>query len=132
MAVSTVSLCSTLFSSNHREHILEGKCRVHLDKTTLTRDNWEKWCSKSVRVIYIIYITVLGRTDFEHPIFSIISSQNCFIEMDLLLKMFFCWDTKKFLFSKLVNNLLMRYRLSKYINSPKRIYFKVLSVYIDV
>ena len=26
-------------------------------------------------------ITVLGRTDFEHPIFSIISSQGCFIEI---------------------------------------------------
>ena len=25
----------------------------------------------------------LGRTDFEHSIFSIILSQNCFIEMDL-------------------------------------------------
>ena len=40
-------------------------------------------CSKSVRpstVIYIIYVT---RTDFEHPIFSIISSQSCFIEMNL-------------------------------------------------
>ena len=44
-------------------------------------------CSKSVRVIYI-YITVLGQTDFEHAIFSIISSQSCFIEMDLLQKMF--------------------------------------------
>ena len=32
--------------------------------------------------------TVLGQTDFEHLIFSIISSQSCFIEMDLLQKMF--------------------------------------------
>ena len=45
------------------------------DKTTLTRNNWEKWCSKSVCVLYITYITVLGRTDFQHIIFSIISNQ---------------------------------------------------------
>ena len=58
--------------------------KVHLDKTALTWNNWEKWCSKSVRVIYIIFITVLGRTDFEHHIFLIILSQSCFIEIDLL------------------------------------------------
>ena len=34
--------------------------------------------------MYVIYISVLGRTDFEHPIFSSISSQSCFIEMELL------------------------------------------------
>ena len=34
--------------------------------------------------IYNIYITVLGQTDFEHLIVSIISSQSCFIEMSLL------------------------------------------------
>ena len=34
--------------------------------------------------IYTIYITVLGWTDFDHPIFSIISSQSSFIEVDLL------------------------------------------------
>ena len=28
---------------------------VHHDKTTLTRNNCEKWCSKSVRVIYNTY-----------------------------------------------------------------------------
>ena len=42
----------------------------------------------SVLYRYIVYITVLGKTDFEQPIFSIISSQSCFIEMDLSLKMF--------------------------------------------
>ena len=42
----------------------------------------------SVCVIYIKYITVLGQTDFEHSIFSIISSQSCLIEMDLLKIMF--------------------------------------------
>ena len=50
--------------------------KVYLDKTTRTRNNWEKWCSKLVHVIYTTYITVLGRTDFKHPIFSIISSQS--------------------------------------------------------
>ena len=40
-------------------------------------------CSKSFRVKYILYITVLGRTDFEHPIFSIVLSQSCFNKMDL-------------------------------------------------
>ena len=33
----------------------------------------KKGCTKSVCVIYIIYIIVLGRTDFVHPLFSIIS-----------------------------------------------------------
>ena len=33
----------------------------------------KKGCTNSVRVIYIIYIIVLGRTDFVHPFFSIIS-----------------------------------------------------------
>ena len=44
----------------------------------------KKGCTKSVRVIYIIYIIVLGRTDFVHSFFSIISSQSGFIEMNLL------------------------------------------------
>ena len=39
--------------------------------------------AQSQSVLYMIYIPVLGRTDFEHPIFSIISSQSYFIEMDL-------------------------------------------------
>ena len=39
--------------------------------------------SQSVLYIYIIYIIVLGRTDFVHPFFSIISSQSGFIEMNL-------------------------------------------------
>ena len=53
----------------------------------------------------MIYITVLGRTDFEHPIFSIISSQTYFIEMDLLQKMFLLLGHEKnVIYSKLVNN----------------------------
>ena len=44
-------------------------------------------------VIYIIYITVLGRTDFELPIFLIILS--CFIEMDLSQKMFLLLGQEK-------------------------------------
>ena len=43
----------------------------------------KKGCTKSVRVIYIIYIIVLGQTDFVHPFFLIISSQSGFIEMNL-------------------------------------------------
>ena len=80
--------------------------KVHLDKTTLTRNNWEKkGCTKSVRVIYIIYIIVLGRTDFVHPFLSIISSQSGFIEMDLLQKMFLLvGHEKNVIYSKLVNN----------------------------
>ena len=46
----------------------------------------KKGCTKSVRVIYIIYIIVLGRIDFDHPIFSIISSQSRFIEIYLFTK----------------------------------------------
>ena len=51
------------FVPQRKKHFL---WKVHLDKTTLTRNNWEKWCSKSVRsstVKYIIYITW---TDFEN------------------------------------------------------------------
>ena len=43
----------------------------------------------------MIYITVLGRTDFEHRIFSIISSQSCFIEMDLFIKSVYFVETRK-------------------------------------
>ena len=65
----------------------------------------KKGCTKSVRVIYIIYIIVLGRTDFVHPFFSIISSQSGFIEMDLLQKMFLLvGHEKNVIYSKLVNN----------------------------
>ena len=58
----------------------------------------KKGCTKSVRVIYMIYITVLGRTDFVHPIFSIISSQSGFIEMNLLWKMFLSVGHEKMLY----------------------------------
>ena len=55
--------------------------KVHLDKTTLIK-MIEKMVLK-VSSCYMYNITILGRTDFEHPIFSIISSHSCFIEMDL-------------------------------------------------
>ena len=58
----------------------------------------KKVCTKSVRVIYIIYIIVLGRTDFVHPLFSIISSQSGFIEMDLSQKMFLMVGHEKMLY----------------------------------
>ena len=65
----------------------------------------KKGCTKSVRVIYIIYIIVLGRTDFVHPLFSIISSQSGFIEIDLLQKMLLLVEREKnVIYSKLVNN----------------------------
>ena len=52
-----------------------------------------------------MYIIVLGRTDFVHPFFSIISSQNGFIEMDLSQKMFLSVGHEKNVkYSKLVNN----------------------------
>ena len=55
--------------------------------------------------IYVIYIIVLGRTDFVHPLFSIISSQSGFIEMDLLQKMFLLvGHEKNAIYSKLVSN----------------------------
>ena len=38
--------------------------------------------AKLVCVIYKINMTVLGRTDFEHPIFSIISIKSYFVEID--------------------------------------------------
>ena len=55
--------------------------------------------------IYNIYsITVLSLTDFEHPTFSINSSQSCFIEMDLSQKMFLWGHKKNVVYSKLVNS----------------------------
>ena len=69
--------------SQQKKHFL---LKVHLDKKSPTRNNREKWCPKLVCVIYIIYITVLGRTDFEHPIFSIILSQSCFYRDGPLIK----------------------------------------------
>jgi len=59
----------------------------------------EKNGAQSQFALYINNIlTVLGRTDFEHIIFSIISSQSCFNEMDLLQKYFFCWGKKFYIF----------------------------------
>ena len=56
-------------------------------------------------MIYVIYILVLGRTDFVHPLFSIISSQSGFIEMDLLQNMFLLvGHEKNVIYSKLVKN----------------------------
>ena len=50
-------------------------------------------------------IKVIGQTDFEHLIFSIISSQRCFIEMDLSLKIFLLLGHEKdVIYSKLVIN----------------------------
>ena len=52
-----------------------------------------------------MYITVLGRTDFVHPLFTIVSSQSGFIDMDLLQKMFLLeGHEKNVIYSKLVNN----------------------------
>ena len=60
----------------------------------------------SLCYLYNIYhIYILGRTDLEHSIFSIISSQSCFIEMDLLQKMYLLvGHEKNVIYSKLVNN----------------------------
>ena len=49
-------------------------------------------CLKAVRVIYIIYITVLGRTDFEHnfsQLFRVVLTRWTFHK-----KCFYCWDRK--------------------------------------
>ena len=52
---------------------------------------------------YIYYIYT--RTDFVHPLFSIILSQSGFIEMYLLQKMFLLvGHEKNVIYSKLVNN----------------------------
>ena len=76
----------TFFSSPNKGHIF---CKRSISMKQLWLEIIEKiGCSKSVRsgtVIYIVYIT---RTDFVHPIFSIISSQSCFIEINLSSKMF--------------------------------------------
>ena len=80
------------------------KRNIFCERSILIKSLWleiieKKGCTKSVRVIYIIYIIVLGRTDFVHPFFSIILSQSAFIEMDLLQKnVFFWWGTKKMLY----------------------------------
>ena len=62
-----------------------------------------------------MYITVLGRTEFEHPIFSIIWSQGGFIEMDLLQKIFLLVGHEKdVIYLKLVNNPFELYLFLKY------------------
>ena len=49
--------------SQQKKHFL---WKVHLDKTTLSRNNWEKWCSKSVRVIIIKwYIFKFGEQSLQ-------------------------------------------------------------------
>ena len=40
---------NTFSVTQQKKHIIK---KVHLDETTLTRNSWEKWCSKSARVIY--------------------------------------------------------------------------------
>ena len=78
----------------------------------------KKGCTKSVRVIYIIYIIVLGRTDFVHPLFSIISSQSGIIEMDLLQKnIFLVGHEKNVIYSKMVNNPFKRFDFSRQLNT---------------
>ena len=60
--------------------------------------------SKSVRPSTVIYIIYIYNTDWLWaPFLSIISSQSCFIKMDLLWKVFF-FETRKKSYSKLVNN----------------------------
>ena len=86
---------------------------VHLDRTLLTRNSWKKlW--------YINDIYNIARLDWlEHSICSIISSQRCFIEMDLSWKMFFFLKhKKKVIHSKLVNNPLKDY--SEFENNSTR------------
>jgi len=86
--------------------------------STLVSHLFLKWCSKSVRVIFVIYITVLGRTDFEHPIFSIVSSQSFFYRDGPFIKNVSFVETRKnVIYSKLVNNpfnvLTFHFRLLK-------------------
>ena len=65
----------------------------------------EKNGAQSQSVLYIYNISVLGRTDFEHPIFSSTSSQNCSIEVDLEQKMsLLLRHEKNVIYSKLLNN----------------------------
>ena len=77
--------CLTFFSWLKEKNIFHKmSC---LEKTSLTRNNWEKWCSKSVRVIYIIFSFI------------------CYIKMDFSWKMFLLLrHEKNFIYSKLVNN----------------------------
>ena len=57
-------------------------------------------------------MTVLGRTDFKHPILSIISSHSCFIEIDFLQKLFLLLGHEKnVICSKLVSNPFNKYFL---------------------
>ena len=58
--------------------------RLHLDKTSLTRNNRENKVLKVTPTEYL-YIYYIYNTDwFCAPFFSIISSQSGFIEMNLL------------------------------------------------
>ena len=68
------------FVSQQKKHFL---WKVHLDETTLTRNNWENRVLKVSPTEYC-YIYNIYNTDWLWaPFYSIISSQSCFIEMDL-------------------------------------------------
>ena len=92
------------FVPQRKKHFL---WKVHLDKTTLTRNNWEKWCSKSVRVIYIYNIYNSTRSDWLWaPYFLNYFELELFYRNEPLMKnVSFVETQKNVLNSKLVNNL---------------------------
>ena len=87
------------FVSQQKKHFL---WRVHLDKTTLTRNNLENWVLiVSPTEIYSIFIT---RTDFDHYFSELFLVRFVLSRWTFHKKCFFCRDTKKNVkYSKLVN-----------------------------
>ena len=83
--------------------------KIHLDNTTPTRNNWGKWWSKSIRVIYMSdWLWVSHFLDyFESELYYL---DGPFIKK----KVSFVGTRKKMLYSKLVNNSIknLRYTVS--------------------
>ena len=71
--------------------------KVHLDKTTLTQNNWEIRVLK-VSLTEYCYIYYIARTDFEHNISQLFRVSVVLSRWTFHKKCFFCWGKKKMLY----------------------------------
>ena len=74
--------------------------KVHLDKTTLTRNNWEKWCSKYCYVYYIYNTDWLWAPYF----LNYFNSELFYRDGPIIKNVSFVETQKNGTYSKLVNN----------------------------
>jgi len=93
------------FSCLNKRNIFCKRSISILDKTTLTRNNWEKWCSKSVRGIYVIYrYNSTGSDWLWAPYFlNYFESELFYRDGPFTKNVSFVGARKKVIYSKLVN-----------------------------